>query len=99
GHLRADPGHRDETEEQLALRLGGESVQVDAVVLQDQMGEQGAALPGARHLLERLRRDAHAVADALTVDHDVIRAARLDRARYGSDHVFGILAPRADASA
>ena len=48
----------EEHEEQLALVLGGEAVELDAVVAQHEVRVQQRLLPGARHVAQRLGRTA-----------------------------------------
>ena len=57
-HLRPDPLHPDQHQEQLALGLGGEAEQVHAVVAQHEVGEQARLArppPGRRRASRRTR--------------------------------------------
>ena len=85
-HLRADPGDRDEVEEEIALLLVREPVQGQRVVAGDQVRVQGGLLSPRGHGLERLRRDRQAVADAAGLDHDVVGTADEHLAADRGDH-------------
>ena len=62
-HLGPHAGDRGQAQEQLALFLGGEAVELQRVVAQHQVGVELALLAGGGDGLERLGRDRQAVAD------------------------------------
>ena len=77
---------RDQHQEQLALLLGGESVQLQGVVADDHVAVQEHLVADRRHVPERLGRHRQPVADPAAVDHDVVAAADRDGAGDQGDH-------------
>ena len=72
-HLRADALDADQQQEQVALLLGGEAVELQRVVAHDQVGVQrGRLARRAGTLAQRLGRDREPVADAAAGDDDVV---------------------------
>ena len=75
-HLRPHRLHADESQEEVALLLGGEAVEGQRVVAHDQMGVQRHRAAHAGHLAQRLGRHGQAIADpAGGLDHDVVGTA------------------------
>ena len=63
-HLRADALDADQQQEQVPLLLGGEAVEQQRVVADDQVAEERRGLADARDVAERLGRHVEPVADA-----------------------------------
>src|SRR5205823_4534525 len=84
--LRADRLHPEQHQEQLALLLAEEAIQLQRVIANDEMGVERNLLANGRNVPERLRRDREAVADAADVDDDMIGAADDHGARHERDH-------------
>ena len=79
--------HADQQQEEVALLLGGEAVEGQRVLADDQVREQRDRLARGRHLAQRLGRDRQAVADARGgLDDDVVGAADGDLAGDERDH-------------
>ncbi len=97
--LRPDRLDAEQHQEEIALLLGREAVQLQRVVAHDQVAVERHRLAGRRHLLERLARDREPVADAVDVYDDLARpvsAARRapagDLAAHQRDHAVTIAA-------
>ena len=73
--LRPDRLHSDQHQEEVALRLGGEAVERERVVADDQVRVQGRVLADRRRVAQRLGRDRQPVADAAAGDDDVVACA------------------------
>ncbi len=84
--LRPDGLDAEQQQEELALILGGEAVQGERVVTDDEMGVEPDLPADRRHVAERLRGDRQAVADPLAVDDDVVGPPDRDGAADERDH-------------
>ena len=87
GDLRADALDADQQQEQVALLLGREAVELERVVADDQVAVEADRRPDGRHVAQRLGADREAVADARRrLDDDVVGAADRDVAGDQRDH-------------
>ena len=95
--LRPDGLDPDQHQEQVALGLGGEAVQRERVVADDQVGVQRGLLADRRGVAERLAGDGEPVADAAARDDDVVGPPHGDLAGEQRDHAAAPTAARSDA--
>ena len=95
--LRADRLHAEQQQEEVALLLGGEAVERQRVVADDQVAVQRDRLARGRDVAQRLGRDGEPVADAAAVDDDVVGAAHRDLALEQGDHAVAASAAASGA--
>ncbi len=82
--LRADGLHADQQQEQVALGLGGEAVELQRVVAHDQVRVQRRRVADRRRVAQRLGRDRQPVADAAARRRPRGRSAAPPPRRYRS---------------
>ena len=86
--LRPDVLHADEQQEEVALLLGGEAVEVQGVLAHDEVRVQRDLLADGGHAAQRLGGHREAVADAGGEHDDVVGAADRDLATHHRNHAL-----------
>src|SRR5438270_5818079 len=76
----------EQHQEELALLLGGESVERERVLAHDEMRVEQRLFAGGGDVAKRLRRDRQAIANAAAVDDDVVGAPDRDGPGDERDH-------------